>query len=294
MPAISSASARSTRRCSRELRRLIGLDCKQLARLDPLLMNLEVARGIPRLSHLDVASYQRMADEWATDVARSLSEDEAAFHRSPGAWKNDLAFFGLGVLCWYVDEVLDIHYREDQRDLKAVRYTNPSDLFLNGVMDSRRGTCANMAALHVALGWRLGWPVSLACAGWHLFCRFDDGEHTHNIEATNNGRGGFHSHPDDYYRQQYYLPEEAIRCGSDLSALGLRQLLGLFVGIRARYWEDVGLLDAAARDYELALDLFPESLLMQRKVLDAGGSAGCYSGKNVGQAVQPDRTGISG
>jgi Transglutaminase-like superfamily len=250
------------------LEELIGLDHERLARVDPLLMNLVVARGV--LRHLDMASYQRQADQWAEEVRRYLVEDEPAFHRSPCDWKNDLAFFRLGVMCWYVDEVLGIRYREDQRDLKTVAYTDPSDIFLYGVMDSRRGTCGNMPALHVALGWRLGWPVSLACAGWHLLCRYDDGQRTHNIEATNNGRGGFHSHPDDYYRQEYHLPAESIQCGSDLTALRPRQLLGLFVGLRARHWQDIGRRKDAGRDYRLASDLFPSNLLLRRKAAEHG------------------------
>lgn len=247
------------------LQQLSRLDDDEFAQIDPLLMNLVVAKGIPALAHLDIVAYQRLADQWAAEVGRCAAEDEPMFRRSPGNWKNDLAFFRLGVLCWYVDEVLDIHYREDQRELKSVACTDANDLFLNGVIDSRRGTCANMAALHVALGWRLGWPISLACAGWHLLCRYDDGQRIHNIEATNTGRGGFHSHPDEYYRQRYQVPEAAIRCGSDLTALRPRQLLGLFVGMRARHWEDIGCLDEAAGDYRLACELFPESLLMGRK-----------------------------
>jgi hypothetical protein len=247
------------------LQYLVSLADGELARIDPLLLNLVVARGIPTLAHLDIAAYQRLADQWAAEIGRCATEDEPMFRRCPGSWKSDLAFFRLGVLCWYVDEVLDIHYREDQRGLKSVAYTDPNDLFLNGVMDSRRGTCANMAALHVALGWRLGWPVSLACAGWHLICRYDDGRRTHNIEATNNGRGGFHSHPDEYYRQRYLIPEAAVQCGSDLTALRPRQLLGLFAGMRARHWEDIGRLDEAAGDYRQACTLFPESVLMGRK-----------------------------
>jgi regulator of sirC expression with transglutaminase-like and TPR domain len=31
-----------------------------------------------------------------------------------------------------------------------LRYTDPSHLFLNGVMDSRRGTWGSLATLHVA------------------------------------------------------------------------------------------------------------------------------------------------
>src|SRR5262249_50895476 len=72
-----------------------------------------------------------------------------------------------------------------------VRYTDPSDLFLNGVMETRRGTCGNMSMVHVALAWRLGWPVSLACVHSHHITRYDDGRVRYNIEATDTGRGGF-------------------------------------------------------------------------------------------------------
>jgi hypothetical protein len=236
-----------------------------LARVDPLVLNLTVARQIPRLADLDLDHYQALADDWAGAIRRELPSAEAEFERAPGDWKGDRDFFRLGVLCWFVDEVLGIRYREDQRDLRQVAYHDPNDLFLNGVIDTRRGTCANMAALHVALGWRLSWPVSLACASGHILCRFDDGQKTHNIEATNNGRGGFHSHPDDYYRQTYAIPDDAIRTGSDLTTLNPRRLLGLFVGFRARHWQDTGRYAEARADYALALRLFPNSQLLQGK-----------------------------
>jgi hypothetical protein len=155
--------------------------------------------------------------------------------------------------------VLNIRYREDQRNLTRVLYTDPSDLFLNGVIDTRRGTCGNMATLHVALCWRLGWPVSLACVGSHFICRFDDGEVTHNIEATKNGGGGFHSHPDDYYLKEHQLPHKAITCGSDLRAVSPREMLGLFFGLRARHLENTDRHVEAEPDYLLARYLFPRN-----------------------------------
>src|SRR5262249_21654004 len=159
-------------------------------------------------------------------IGQGLRQVEAEFHKAPYAWKNDLAFFRLGYLCQFVDEQLGIRYREDHKDLTAVFYTDPNDLFLCGVMDSRRGTCANMATLHVALGWRLGWPVSLACVGPHLILRYDNRKVAYNIEATRTGQGGFHSHPDHDYLRRYALPERAVRCGSDLRALSPREMLG--------------------------------------------------------------------
>jgi len=238
---------------------VIGKSDTFLASVDPLELNLLVAREIPACRDLAVAEYQRTADAWATDLAARLVTFEDQFHVSPEAWKDDIRFFRLGLLCWYVAEVLGIRYRDDQRDLQSVSYTDPADLFVQGVMDTRQGTCGNMAALHVALVWRLGWPLHLACAGPHIFCRYDDGEVVHNIECTNNSQGGFQSHSDAHYQESRGIPDVAIECGSDLRALTPRQMLGLFIGLRGRHREDTGLLTEAESDYLLARTLFPKN-----------------------------------
>jgi hypothetical protein len=126
-------------------------------------------------------------------------------------------------------------------------------------MDSRRGTCGNLSLLHVVLGRRLGFPVSLACAGSHFLCRFDDGTKTINIEATETGRGGFGSESDDYYMREYNIPRCGVDCGSDLRALAPRELFGVFLGLRARHLENTERLAEAEPDYLLARYLFPQN-----------------------------------
>lgn len=240
-------------------RRFLGYTSEQLAVTDPVETNLCVAKGIPSLANLEIVQYKHTLDKWATEIKRGLRDAESQFHETPHHWKNDLNFFRLGFLCYFVDEVLGIRYREDQRDLQSVSYTDASDLFLNGVIDTKRGTCANMAALHVALGWRLRWPVALACVGAHIICRYDDGKVTHNIEATKNGGGGFHSHPDEYYLYEHRLPEKAVASGSDLRALTPTEMLGVFIGLRARHFVDTNRNDLAETDYLFARALFPNS-----------------------------------
>ena len=143
-------------------RELLGLTDGELAKVDPLVMNLLVARSIPSLADLEIACYEVQADESAQEVQGRLPGAEEVFQRTPWQWKNDVRFFRLGVLCGFLEFEAGIAYNEEQRDGRAVLYTDPDDLFLHGVMDRRRGTCANMPTLHVALAWRLGWPVSLA------------------------------------------------------------------------------------------------------------------------------------
>ncbi len=230
-----------------------------LAGVDPVVANLVVAKGIPALSGLDIGRYVRLADEWAADLQSKMPAEEAEFRRAPGDWRNDIDLFRLGLVCWYVDEVLRVAYREDQRNAIMVLYKDPTDLFLNGVMDTRRGTCANLALLHVVLGRRIGLPVSLACLRSHFICRFDDGRKTINIEATETGHGGFSSRTDDFVLAKHALPWKAQSCGSDLRAVTPREMLGIFVGLRARHFADAGGLAESDHDYLLARYLFPQN-----------------------------------
>src|SRR5262249_54133566 len=109
-----SAAALASQRTFRDL---LAYSEPQLALLDPLEMNLLVAKEIASLSHLDIASYRRTADKWAAEINRGVREAEREFHQTPQDWKNDIHFFRLGYLCYYVDEVLGIRYREDQKFL---------------------------------------------------------------------------------------------------------------------------------------------------------------------------------
>lgn len=242
-----------------DYRQLLACSDAELARVDPLVMNLLVAKSIPSLAGLDIAHYQKLADLWALGVRARLPRAERLFEETPGDWKNDVRFLRLAVLCEFVDRDLGIRYREDHRNLTAISYTDPSDLFLNGVMDTRQGTCGNMSMLHVALGWRLGWPMSLACVNNHQVCRFDDGEVVYNIEATQTGAGGFSAPSDAYYIQYYSLPPKAISSGSDLRTLTPRELLGIFLGFRGRHMRDTDRRAEAEPDYLLARYLFPSN-----------------------------------
>lgn len=253
-----------------DYRQMLACSDEELGRVDPLVMNLLVAKSIPSLAGLDLPRYQRQADQWADDVRKRLPKAEKVFWQTPCDWKDDINFFRLGVLCGYLEYEVGIAYNEDQRDGGPVFYTDPTDLFLNGVMDTRRGTCGNMATLHIALGWRLGWPVSLACVKSHFICRYDDGRVKHNIEATQAGYGGFKSDPDEYLIQEYGLPPVAISSGSDLRALRPREMLGAFLGLRGRHMRDTGRSQEAEADYLLARWLFPNN---RRLYIDLMGQA---------------------
>jgi hypothetical protein len=191
-------------------------------------------------------------------VQERLPYAEQVFRRNPDYWKNDVNFIRLAYLVEYLDRSVGIRYKEEHVGRTSILYTDPSDLFLNCVMDTRQGTCGNIPALLVAIGWRLGWPLSMACARAHHLCRYDDGRVRYNAEATTMGRGdGFNSPEDSQYIEWYKLTPSAVNSGSDLRALTPRETLGLFVGFRARHMQDSGNLIEAEKDYLLARYLFP-------------------------------------
>ncbi len=102
------------------------------------------------------------------------------------------------------------------------------------MIDRRRGTCGNIAELHYAIEWRLGWPVSLTKAWWHTLLRFDNGEVVWNVETTDTGRGGFSCQDDAYTMKRFNIAPEHIRSASELNFLTPRQVLGEFFGARGR------------------------------------------------------------
>jgi hypothetical protein len=209
---------------------------------------------------LDILRFQAQRDDIAAAVDKELPNARRVFGQNPGYWKNDLNFIHLAVLCKIVEQQARIAYKDDQRDEKKVRYTDPSDLFLNGVLDSKRGTCGNMAALLVAVAWKLGWPLKLACLKAHYLARYDDGQVTYNVEATQIGAGyrsAFKSDPDEYLMREHRLPAKAVSCGSDLRVLTPRETLGVFVGLRGRHMRDIDNLAEAQKDFLLARYLFP-------------------------------------
>lgn len=124
---------------------LMSLTESELTAVDPLAINLTVAKGIPGLDEINIATYQNVLNSWVHDFAlRFLPQCERTFQSNPTAYKNDLDFFRLGAISHYVEHELGIEYLQDQRDSKPILYSNPSDLFLNGLLDTRRGTCGNM------------------------------------------------------------------------------------------------------------------------------------------------------
>ena len=86
----------------------------------------------------------------------------------------------------------------DQVDAKGVPI-NPEELFLHGLLDTRKGYCMNLSLLYLILGQKLGLPLHGVALPNHFFVRYEqEGVHI-NIETTERGA----SYPDSFYQQRF-------------------------------------------------------------------------------------------
>ncbi len=225
----------------------LALPDAELERVDVAALDFTVARGLEGFRSLEADPYLQFIDAWTSEFSRRLPASEAHFRdKEQARTKVDIRFYRVGMLQHFISHAMGMRYIEDQRRATLVFYANPGDLFLKGLIDTKRGTCANLATLHVAMARRMGWPVGLACVDGHKLSRYDDGEVAYNIECAFNELDGFSYGSDEKYLQKFGLSQRAVKCGSDLRKLTAREMIAIFLGHRARHYKDVGRLDSFA------------------------------------------------
>jgi hypothetical protein len=248
-------------------RDLVAMSDAELEAMDPLVMNIVVAKELPELAKIDIGEYSRIVDGWAVRIGKGLAATERAesgtelYKHDPDLWRAG------GMAISLAGPSVGISYTRD------VNLSNHADLFVPGLIDTRRGTCSNLPVVFMAVGYRLGWPIKAVVASDHMWCRWDDGKKRFNLEATSNTsdgqQGTFSSPPDDAYRADFKIPPMAEAVRSDLVTLTARQTLGVYLQQRAGYWRAKGKLSNAESDLHLALHCFPENRDIFRALLAA-------------------------
>ena len=270
LPALSVARETALGDPSLELERCCHWSDEELTKLDIAALNLMCAGGLPGAENLDFA---RLHD-WLDDAARqadfqtrrhwyrfNLSLEK--YHTSPG-------FFCCSFLLQTLQEDFKVRYNPVRardhkfQDLKCPDpdFRDSRDLFIHGIIDGDGGTCASMPVLYVAVGRRLGYPLTLVESRGHLFMRWDDpaGKCLGVPEVLNiEGAGeGIALYPDSHYREwpeAWTATDEAG--GWFLNSLTPRQELAAFLVTRAACLEDNRRLPEAVQAYIWARDLAP-------------------------------------
>ncbi len=273
VPKSSPAAIRSTSDLARykamTVSDLATLPEDELETIDPLVVNMIVAKELPELTDIDFGKYVRIVDGWAERISSGLAAAEAngatdpSYEVDPNIWRAG------GMAIAVAGRSIGIMYTRD------VTLTDHADLFVPGMIETKEGTCSNMPMLHLAIGWRLGWPLKAVVTRDHMWCRWDDGVpgpddggSYFNLEATaasneGGGWGGFSTPTDEQYIKDFQTPLKAIESGSDMVSLTARQTLGVLLQQRAGYWRAQGKPYQAFADMQLAAECFPQNVDIQ-------------------------------
>ncbi|MCH8156874.1 MAG: SUMF1/EgtB/PvdO family nonheme iron enzyme, partial [Nitrospinae bacterium] len=128
-----------------------------------------------------------------------------------------------------VDVLREVIHREggyrytEQVDAQGIPL-NPDELFLHGMLKTKRGYCMNLSLLYLILGERLNLPLYGVGLPNHFFVRYESGTERINIEATELGA----TFPDSFYENRFGLkfgPETPFFTQS----LNKKQTLGAYL-----------------------------------------------------------------
>jgi len=246
---------------------LIALSPEELEETDIARMNLLCAQGLPGAEELDIEQCLATLDLWAAVVRTAESRYIGEFYRNPGKYDGSLAKFRAVNLVLTLKQDLKCGYNLElvktgaMADIRSTRFFRDSrDLFLHGFTQKRQGSCSSLPVLVTAIGHRCGMPIRLVSCKGHLFCRWDDGQTTFNIETT---CGGVDSKPDSYYTKWPY-PTSATEVEAEgyLKSLTPQEELGIFASLRAFCLQENGRYSDAGEAFEVAAKAFPKSRML--------------------------------
>jgi len=159
--------------------------------------------------------------------------------------------FRIRALNTYLYKIYGLQYDKSDPYVKQDK-----NRFINGVLDSRKGSCASMPLLYLSVAQRLGYPVYPVTAPQHVFLRYEDPKlEMKNIEVTN---GGGYS-PDGEYIATLLVSSNALDHGTYLRTLTYREFLGILIEQNGIYWSMHGNNERGIEYLETAIKLNPRA-----------------------------------
>jgi len=257
---------------------LLAIPPDQLEKVDLARIDLLCAEGLPSSTNLDIEQSLKTLDEWAREVKEETDRNYHRFVEHPEKFKNSLGYYRMAVMAAVLCQDLRVHYdpqrekelfdnnyftnRESYGEAEQHFFSDASDFFLQGlVSDKRYGTCASMPYLYVAIGRRLGYPVSIAGAYTHSYVYYDEGNGKHfNVEATED-RGFVTPSDDEYLHPPWGAPSDPnyYKTRDMLQPLSNRESMGHLLGSRAAVFRATGQHGEEARTWEIATNYFPDT-----------------------------------
>jgi regulator of sirC expression with transglutaminase-like and TPR domain len=178
--------------------------------------------------------------------------------------------FRIRALNSYLYKVEGIQY-----DLTDPLGKKPENRYLNGILDTKKGSCVTMPLLYLAIAQRLGYPIYPVATPDHLFLRYEDPKlKMKNIEAT--GGGGFN--PEGKYKADFRISDKAIENGVYLRTMTYRELLADLIAQNGIEYGINGDMLRATKYLEVAVKLNPRCA----EIYDNLGRAYLYLSRRTG------------
>lgn len=129
---------------------------------------------------------------------------------------------------------------------------SPKALFLNDVLDSKKGSCFGLSGLYLSLAERLGLPIYPVLIPTHVFVRYDDGDVKINIETIKLGV----CVTDDEYISNKKISESSLRKQLYMKNITKKEFAATMINKRGNYYCYVlGDYDEAYEDFKTANEI---------------------------------------
>ncbi len=129
---------------------------------------------------------------------------------------------------------------------------DPQDLFLNSVLDNKKGYCLSLSILYLSIAERLELPVYGVVVPGHFFVRYADNSKSFNIETTQKGA----SPSDEHYIKEFKVPQDKQQAVY-MRNLGKKETIGCFFNNLANVYFDLNNIETAYYYQQKAVDINP-------------------------------------
>jgi hypothetical protein len=280
-PAPKSEDKAETFKQPHTLAELLALPPDQLEKVDIALINLLCAEGLRGSEELDLDYFTRTLDGWAAHVGSETKRNYQLFEEHPEKFRNSLAHFRMAMLATVLVQDLRIQYhpeREKQlenghilrREGERTFFADSKDVFIHGLLTGKHyGTCASLPFLYVAIGRRLGYPVTLATTATHFYVRYEEGNGKHlNVEATEHR--AFLTPSDDEYKNPWELRlgDEEVKGMVYLQPMSNKEILGHSLLTRSAVLRSMKQYDKQAEIWATAARYLPNTPLWKEIIHD--------------------------
>jgi hypothetical protein len=205
--------------------------------IDLALANWLIVADLPQFTNLTREAYFKTLDEMTQQVRDNMTRMETVA-RSRGKNLKDpytrFGIFGEAIIKLRFAYAEQFSYENLTPALMQGLYRDANNIFLAGLLRTRRGSCVSMPLIYLVIGQRLGMPVHLVTVGKHCFIRWEEPGYRMNIETTIVNK--LHFTPDDtvYTDAEGLKPAELV--GNQMRNLTRREVVANLFFARYAHW----------------------------------------------------------